>query len=163
MKKLMFYILASTFLIGHVSTSFAADVEVEWTNPDKYRDIDAGDSHRKHFKERTFKSFEKHFNKLAQSLPAEQKLVINVTDVDLAGDVNFGGIHRIRIIKSIYFPRMEFSYKLLDAEKNIIKEDELSLKDMSFMIGTRLKYSNESLSYEKDMLDDWFRKTFLTE
>ena len=62
----------------------AAEVEVKWSNSDKYSDMDAGEEHRKHFKERTFKSFEKHFAELAARLPEQQKLIVDITDVDLS-------------------------------------------------------------------------------
>jgi hypothetical protein len=115
---------------------------------------------KKHFRERTFNEFEKHFAKLAESLPEDQLLKIEVTDVDLAGDTNAAGINRVRIIKELYIPRMEFSYQLLDANSKVVLADEVKLKDMNFMSNSQLKYRNKPLGYEKKMLDDWFEKTF---
>jgi hypothetical protein len=115
---------------------------------------------KKHFRERTFNEFEKHFAKLAESLPEDQLLKIEVTDVDLAGDTNAAGINRVRIIKELYIPRMEFSYQLLDANSKVVLADEVKLKDMNFMSNSQLKYRNKALGYEKKMLDDWFETTF---
>ncbi|MCI2284942.1 DUF3016 domain-containing protein [Colwellia sp. MSW7] len=75
------------FILGTTVAS-AATVEVTWTDYDKYRDIDPGEGHRKHFRENTFQSFEKHFSKLATKLPEGQVLKIEVTDIDLAGDTH---------------------------------------------------------------------------
>lgn len=158
-KSIACLIVAATALT-QVSNAQAAEVEIKWSNPDKYSDIDAGEEHRKHFKERTFKSFEKHFAKLAEKLPEEQKLVLEVTNIDLAGDVNHGGIKRIRVVKDIFFPRMEFSYQLLNADNSVIKSEEVSLKDMGFLMHNGLKYRSQALGYEKEMLDDWFKDTF---
>lgn len=141
----------------------AATVEVVWTEPDNYRDIYPGEESRKRFRERTFASFDKHFNKLAEKLPADQILKINMLDVDLAGDTHIGGIKRIRIIKDLYFPRLKFSYQLFDAKNKELNSGEINLKDMSFMSGVRLRYRNESLGYEKNMLDEWFDETFLSQ
>lgn len=153
-------VAAVTFALT-VPSVFAAESEVTWTNPDKYRDVKANQSQsNKKFKENTFKQLEKHFAKLASKLPEGQKLSIDVTDVDLAGDVNAGGIERIRIIKDVYSPRMKFSYELTDSTGKSLVADEINLKDMSFMTNSRLKYRNDSLGYEKKMLDDWFAKTF---
>ena len=138
----------------------AAQVEVKWTNPDKYADIDAGQGHRQHFKDRTFKAFEEHFAKMAERLPEQQKLIFDITNLDLAGDVNFGGMKRIRIIKDIFFPRIEFNYQLLNADDTVVKSAEVSLKEMGFLMHSRLRYRNQTLGYEKAMFDDWFRKTF---
>ena len=143
-----------------MSNAIAASSEVTWTDYKKYRDIREGNENRKNFRERTFKGFEKHFAKLAQQLPENYTLKIDVTDVDLAGDTNAAGIHRMRIIKDIYFPRMNFSYQLVDENSKEIKAEEVVLRDMNFMSGSNLKYRNQSLGYEKKMLDDWFKDTF---
>ena len=151
-------LFVSTLLL--TPSAFAASSEVTWTDYKSYRDIDEGNNGRKQFRERTFNNFEKHFAKLAATLPADQILKIDVTDVDLAGDTHAAGINRTRIIKNIYSPRMNFSYQLLAADGTVIQSDDVVVKDMNFMSGNSLKYRNKPLGYEKKMLDDWFSKTF---
>ncbi len=141
-------------------TSFAGTSEVKWTNPDDYRDVDAGEGHKAKFKAKVFADFEKHFEKLSAKLPEGQSLLIEVTDVDLAGDVNHGGMRRIRIVKDLYFPRIKFFYQLLDENKQELSSGAENLKDMSFMMGSSLRHSNDTLAYEKNMLDEWFSETF---
>ena len=160
MKKLTITLLAIFTFVALPLVANAATSEVTWIGYEKYRDIQPGSEGRKHFRERTFKNFEKHFAKLAEKLPAEQVLKIKVTDVDLAGDTYIGGIDQLRIIKDIYFPRINFSYKLVNVDSGIVTSGEIVLKDMSFMMGSNLKYHNQSLGYEKVMLDDWFTETF---
>jgi len=155
---LIITLLTTSFLLS--PNAFAASSEVTWTDYKSYRDINEGNEGRKQFRERTFKDFEKHFAKLAATLPEGQTLKIDVTDVDLAGDTNAGGINRMRIVKHMYSPRMNFSYQLLDADGKVIQSEEVVLKDMNFMSGSNLKYRNKSLGYEKKMLDDWFEETF---
>jgi hypothetical protein len=149
--------LVSTLIVPN---AMAASSEVTWTDYEKYRDIHEGKEGRKHFRERTFKQFEEHFSKLASTLPENHTLKIDVTDVDLAGDTLAGGVNRMRIVKDIYSPKMTFSYQLADENGTVIKEEEVKLKDMNFMSNNSLKYRNESLGYEKHMLDKWFKKTF---
>ncbi|MCI2284941.1 DUF3016 domain-containing protein [Colwellia sp. MSW7] len=55
---------------------------------------------------------------------------------------------------------MNFSYQLIDANGSVMLTDDVILKDMSFMMGASLRYRQESLGYEKKMLDDWFFDTF---
>ena len=158
-------LLNTTLLVLFTTMSFsnmtyAATAEISWLEPDKYRDINPGEQGRKKFRENVFHNFEKHFAKLANKLPEEQMLKVTVTDVDLAGDTHAEGISRMRIVKDIYFPRLNFSYQLLDANGAEIIADTVVLKDMNFMMGAHLKYRNEALRYEKQMLDDWFSKTF---
>ncbi len=159
MKKTILYLsTVLALLIAPIAT--AATTTVKWTNPEKYRDIYPGEEHRKKFKAQVFSTLEQHFARLAASLPEGQRLSIEVTDLDLAGDVHQGGIRRIRIIKDLFFPRIQFAYQLTDGANNIIEADEINLKDMNFMHTASLRYHNERFSYEKRMLDDWFRTTF---
>lgn len=138
----------------------AAKAEIHWVSPEKYRDIRPGDNNRKAFEANVFRSFEKHFAKLASKLPVDQTLNINVTDIDLAGDVNYGGIHRIRIIEELFFPRIKFSYELVNADKSIADSGEINLKDMNFMTNSNLRYRNDSFGYDKRMIENWFNREF---
>ncbi|WP_159817653.1 DUF3016 domain-containing protein [Colwellia sp. 20A7] len=159
--KILTTILFSLFItLSSSGIACAATSEVTWTDYEKYRDIRPGNGSRKHFRESTFHNLEKHIAKLAEKLPEGQVLKIDVTDVDLAGDTLAGGIDQIRIVKDIYFPRINFSYQLVGADGNEIDSAEVILKDMSFMMGSRLRYRNELLGYEKNMLDEWFLDVF---
>ncbi|MBA6392341.1 DUF3016 domain-containing protein [Colwellia sp. BRX10-3] len=162
MNKFITCFLSLAVVLTQVSEAQAAQVEVKWTNPDKYTDVDAGEEHRQHFKDRTFKVLEKHFAKMAELLPEQQKLIFDITNLDLAGDVDFNA-KRIRIVKDIFFPRIEFSYQLLNADNTVVKSAEVSLKDMGFLMSNGLRYRNQTLGYEKEMLDGWFNKTFENE
>ncbi len=153
-------IIAVFFSLLLISTVNAADSEVTWTNPEKYTDIRASEESRKRFRERTFKALDEHFATLAAKLPEGEILKIDVTNVDLSGDVLWLRTRNIRVIKEIYFPRMKFTYQLVDQDKNVISSAEINIKDMNFMMCCQLKYRNESFGYEKAMLDKWFNKTF---
>lgn len=160
MKSLMMVWVGLMLTVFSVPNSNAADAEVTWTNSDKYRDIRSGFDNRKRFKERTFKSFEIHFATLAERLPVGLLLKIDVTDVDLAGDVHFDSNRQIRVVRDIYFPRLKFSYELFNVDKSIVTSGDINLKDMSFMLNRNLRYRNKTLGYEKRMLDNWFKDTF---
>lgn len=160
MKTLLTTLTLTTVFLSFLSQVNAAEVEVEWKNSDKYRDVYAGDGNTRSFKKETFSQLEKHFIKLAEKLPEGYTLKIEVNDLDLAGDVHHGGLNQIRIVKDIFFPRIKFSYQLLSADQQVVVDDEVNLKDMNFMMHNSLRYSNSSLSYEKKMLDDWFKDAF---
>ena len=163
MTKSLKILIAVSVLYGAVflqPIAEAADVNVTWTNPDKYRDIHAGNGSKSHFRKSMFKDLEKHIAKLAEGLPANQTLVIEVTDIDLAGDVHFGGVRQLRIVKDIYYPRFEFEFKLLAADDTVILTKKENIKDMGFMSNTHMKYRNKSLGFEKQLLDEWFKDAF---
>ncbi|WP_426369608.1 DUF3016 domain-containing protein [Pseudocolwellia sp. HL-MZ7] len=153
--------LIPLFLLTTVGSAVAGESEVTWTDPDKYTDVRSGNENRKHFKERIFKSFEKHFAKLSQKLPEGKTLKINVTNVDLAGDVRFSSMQQIRIVKDIYIPRLEFSYELVNADKSLAASGEVDLKDMGFMTSSSAYKSSSDLYYEKRMINKWFKNNFI--
>ncbi|MDG1750924.1 MAG: DUF3016 domain-containing protein, partial [Thalassotalea sp.] len=49
---------------------------------------------------------------------------------------------------------------VVDSNKQVVSSGDVNLKDMSFMMGANLRYNQDSLGYEKRMLDEWFSKTF---
>jgi len=144
-------------------------VTVEWVTPKKFRDVSPSNESRTKFRERILENLEAHFHQYAQQLPADQTLSIKVTDLDLAGRVlpasfvGFGAVGTdIRIVKDVDIPRITMSYELTDASGQIIKSEDVKLKDMSFLQNSALRYRNELLGYEKNMLDKWFKRTFTT-
>ena len=144
----------------------AADVEINWQEPDSYQDIRPSNQSRASFRKMVFSDLEQYMSKLAEDLPDGQTLLMTVTDLDLAGEVwpssllgGMGGSD-IRLVKPVYIPRMSFSYTLKDAGGNVLQNADVKLKDMAFMDrGTRASRRAENLTYEKAMLRDWFEKT----
>ena len=160
MQKFIIQLSLLLVLVFVHSSVHGASSEVNWIKPDNYTDIRAGNTNRKQFKQQVFKAFEQHFAKLASKLPEGQQLKIDIHNIDLAGDVNAGGIDRLRIVKEIYFPKMKFSYRVLAADDSEITAGEADLKDMNFMSGAHLKYKHDTFGYEIKMLDHWFKETF---
>lgn len=144
----------------------AADVEINWQEPDSYQDIRPSNQSRASFRKMVFSDLEQYMSKLAEDLPDGQTLFMTVTDLDLAGEVwpssllgGMGGSD-IRLVKPVYIPRMSFSYTLKDAGGSVLQNADVKLKDMAFMDrGTRASRRAENLTYEKAMLRDWFEKT----
>jgi hypothetical protein len=124
---------------------------------------------RKKFREATFEHLNEYMNKLASALPEDQKLLMKVSDLDLAGQVwpisylglGHGGSD-VRIVKNIDIPRINFSYQLLTQSGQVVKQAEVKLKDMSFLDRSNRSFKSDSLRYEKNMLQRWFKKEFGT-
>ncbi|REL31632.1 DUF3016 domain-containing protein [Thalassotalea euphylliae] len=144
------------------SQLLAASVEVEWREPDNYRDIHPGGNSREQFRATTFADLERNFGELAKSLPDSQTLKIVVRDLDLAGYVNVDSkTQRRRFISSTYFPRMKFTYKLYDDAGQVIKAGGAYLKKPDFIATTANIYKDKTLGYEKQMIDQWYAETFM--
>ncbi|NVJ66425.1 MAG: DUF3016 domain-containing protein [Gammaproteobacteria bacterium] len=165
MKRWITACTAAFIALG--STIGLSDSSVSWKGSDDYTDIDSAEEPRKKFEQRTFASFEKHFEKLSQSLPKGQKLWVKVTDVDLAGRVlpglSYGGqtAREYRIVEDHYFPTMKFSYHLSDETGKVIQSGDAELKDIAFQDRIVPRGAKrDPLNYEKNMITKWFKKTF---
>ena len=167
MKKLMIALVVSSLGLGSTAALSQAQVEINWENPEKYRDVRPTMESRIKFREHTFEQLHEYIQELAAQLPDDQKLVLNMTDLDLAGQVwpasfvGFGpSTSDVRVIKHVDIPRMSFSYKLLDATGDLIQQGDVDLKDMSFMDRANRFFTSENLRYEKNMLKSWFKDEF---
>ena len=101
-------------------------------------------------------------NRAVKYLAADQKLEVTFTNIDLAGEFEpwgQGGNDDIRIIKGIYPPRFDLSFRLLDGDGKMVKEGKRELRDLAFMMNLRINNS-DPIRYEKTLLDDWMRKEF---
>jgi Protein of unknown function (DUF3016) len=98
----------------------------------------------------------------APYVPANMKLDIRVTDIDLAGGFElFRGpqADQVRITKGLYPPRMALEFELLDSAGQIVNSGRRNLTDIDYQL--RSVYPREdSLRYEKDILRDWLRAEF---
>lgn len=95
-------------------------------------------------------------------IPEGQHLTVTVTDIDLAGEIEpwrTGGASDVRIVKSIYMPRIDLSYRVTDASGAVIKEGKSQLRDMNFMDNINPMRS-EPRFYERALLSRWIDQEF---
>ncbi|WP_394389528.1 DUF3016 domain-containing protein [Shewanella woodyi] len=136
-------------------------VKIEWKDPKSFRDVKAASDIQSRYEMRTFETLTKNLNKEASKiLKPNQKLEMQVTDLDLAGDVRptFGATTSdIRVIKDIYPPRITFTYTVTQDGKTVMAGDE-KLTDLGFMhsIG---RVNEKPTRYESKLLTDWMKKT----
>ncbi|MCL1141173.1 DUF3016 domain-containing protein [Shewanella gaetbuli] len=137
-------------------------VKIEWQEPDNYRDIKTSNDIQSRFETRFFETMTKNINKQAEkTLAPNQTLVMQVTDVDLAGDMRptFGATSGdLRVVKDLYPPRMNFSYQILEGETVVIAGDE-KLRDMSFMQRLNRLNNDRPFTSETIMMQDWLKRT----
>jgi len=154
MKKFIKLILVASVLFPAINAVSAA--EVRWTNPDKYSDMYSADENEAKFKKSIFKELEKHFTKLEDKLPNGYKLRVNVFDLDLAGGVNFRTSRQIRVIGAGQSARILFKYQVINDKNQLVTQGTESLKDVNFRERRNARYPNQSLKFEKILLDEWF-------
>ena len=139
----------------------AGESIVKWHDFNDYRDVRPSNQVKGSYHKNIAASFEKHMAKLAEQLPTDYKLNVEFIDLDLAGDVRYGGMDEIRVVKPIYFPRIKIDYSLTDKDGTVLsKGSDVELKDMGFMDKIKMG-RDESFYYEKRLLTEWFGEQIL--
>lgn len=153
------------------------NISIEWVKPEKFRDVKHPSISRKRYRESVFAELETFFASLATALPDGQTVNIKVTNLDLAGTVQTPsmagltthsnnstfGMNDYRIIRDIDIPRMHLSYELLNEKGELIQQQDVKLKDMSFLMKSNSVRKNTPLRYEKEMISEWFKSEFLSQ
>lgn len=161
--RLFLFMLAGALFLSPALQ--AAQVNLHWQEPEKFRDIEAGDiGGRAKFQQRVIDELGKYIQEAADKyLAPDQQLNMTITDIDLAGDVQYFFTRfpeGIRVVNNAFFPSIEFRYELLDQNNVVIVSGEENVKDIGFMFSGTTMVRNAPLGYEKRMINDWFRATF---
>lgn len=144
-------------------TKVAPRVDVTFVEPEKFTDAADGPRGTDFGREGNLEELKSYLIQRGNSYVSEgQKLSVSITDVDLAGEIEpwrSGSAQDVRIVKDIYPPRIQLSYKLVDASGATIKEGKRSLTDLTFSMNINPNRSDPRV-YEKRLLDDWLRSDF---
>ncbi|MES2321995.1 MAG: DUF3016 domain-containing protein [Pseudomonadota bacterium] len=140
-----------------VASAAAAGASVTYKDPERFADVPFAPWER----EQLLKELTAHFDVLAARLPAGQTLAVEVTDLDLAGRIHpnrMNGPLDLRILTGgADWPHITLRYTISEGGK-VVKTGEERLSNMSYL-QRQNRYRNDSLKYEKQMLDDWFSET----
>ena len=151
--------LAFAGLVLLSAGSASAGVSVTFVHPETYADMPFATQDR----DQVLKDLTEFFDKLAAGLPVGQDLKIEVLDLDLAGRLrpNFHGTAQdVRIVRGAAdWPRMHLRYTL-SAGGQVLRSGDEQLSDMNYLDRlSNARYAGDMLRYEKQMIDDWFKKT----
>jgi hypothetical protein len=140
----------------------AADITVEFQNPEKFRDV--LDSLGGRTDESALETLRAYLKKTSPAyLQDGQKLLVTFTDIDLAGEYQLtsaGQYDRTRLIKSMYSPRMEFTFAVTDSAGSVVKQGVRTLSDLNFQAEATRIGSNVSYYYDMQLLEGWLRDEF---
>lgn len=152
--------LLTTLMSLAVSTAAlsAGTVQVTFVEPDKFSDAGRGSVDL----ERTTLAFDEHLKALGQRLPDGQSLRLQVTDIDLAGELrptrNGSDIRMLR--GRADWPRVALRYELVQ-DGRMLKSGEARVADMSYQQASLGMHRGEAYAYEFRMLDRWFSEQIL--
>jgi hypothetical protein len=135
----------------------APGVEVIFVQPEKFRDVGAryrGDSASRADYLKELDRFVR--SRAASLLPADRRLVVRITDVDMAGEFEpwRGSLGATRIVRDVYPPRIDLTFTLADERGTVIASGERKLRDPA-LVGRPQQSAGDPLRYEKALLDDW--------
>lgn len=137
-------------------------VSVSWTDPAQFSEIRLTQSRFDAVRGDWVNRLATHLQKRASKrLPDGERLEVLITDIDLAGEFepqSSRNFQSIRVLRDMYPPRIELKFKRFDAQGQVIAEGERKLRDMSYLTNISMANRNDSLRYEKRLLDDWLRK-----
>lgn len=134
----------------------SAGVTVKYIEPDKFSDLPFAPWERAD----VLRELTDYFTKLGKSLPQGQDLVLEVTDIDLAGREypNSRAARDLRVLKGqADWPIITLRYTLTE-NGQVLKSGDAKLADMSYLQRVNRHWDSEPLRYEKRMIDEWFAK-----
>ena len=149
-----FAALATWLALGAGAPAQAAGtVEVRWLEPQRFSDAGRTAMDR----ERNLGSLELVIKQLSAQLPDGQSLTLDVSDVDLAGELVPWHTHDIRVMRGrADWPRMTLRYTLR-AGTTVLKAGDAQLADMGYLNGPA---ASSGQVFEQRMLERWFKAEF---
>ena len=134
-----------------------AAVEVRFLEPEKFADLREVGRDR----EQVLKGLSDHLHALGDKQLPGKDLLIEVTDIDLAGEVEPYGrpMQQVRVLRSVTRPAISLHYVLSEGGQEL-RRGEARLSDLAYLGRFNRYFEGDDIRYEKRMLDDWFKQEF---
>jgi hypothetical protein len=153
-------LLAACAALALAGLAQAGAVELRYIDADKFTDAGHGRS-----LEEVEAGLTRHLQQLGQAqLPVSRTLAIDITDIDLAGEVR--PWHRLwpdtRVMRGrADWPRISLRYTLREGDR-VVSEGKEDLADMAYLERSQWHgiEQGSALGYERRMLSDWFHQRF---
>lgn len=154
-------------MVTSIAPANAATVEVKWDEISSFTDVETVHSKKEAFEQSIISDLTEHLIKLGEQLPAANRLLVTVHDVDLAGRVEpvFGSYSTSfqRVLNDLTYPEMVISYEYFDNQGAVIQSAQmLELKNMApnFTRKSAMASGRDNFYHEKKLLTRWFNETF---
>ena len=150
--------LLACCLLSSVAFAEPAPVTVRLTEPDRFTDF--GDR----CSERAPRGLHDELTAFLRDLAAPHvapgaSLAITVLDVDMAGEFESWRGPQFcdtRVLREIHAPRIRLSFRLIDAQGQVLRTGTRDLRDLNYLSRAGL-VAHDRLRYEKELLRDWVR------
>ncbi|NJD07019.1 MAG: DUF3016 domain-containing protein [Methylococcaceae bacterium] len=143
-----------------------ADVTVRFDHPEDFSDLSLSAGSPEKNTALLTQQIEGHLKWLGQQyLPKGDTVDIVITDIDMAGGFERWRIPDgmwTRIISDVYPPKIKLQYVWKDASGKIKGQQAELVTDLNYrsMVGYKQFPTQDSLRYEKALLQRWFRRAF---
>lgn len=142
----------------------APRTEVTFFEPQRFTDVGERFNDTDRNRDYILGELRTHLQERAQLyVPAGQKLSVTITDVDLAGEFEpwrGPAAADVRIVKEIYAPRIKLSFRLTDANGEVIKQGNRELTNLNFLMTAPPTLLSDPYRHDKALLEDWVRSEF---
>lgn len=98
------------------------------------------------------------FEGLGARLPAGCSLEVVVTDVNLAGELEWmrSSARRLRVMRDVGWPMIQLSYTLKQGDR-VLRQGEERVSDMGYLMSRPMGADTQRLAYEERMLQAWLK------
>ena len=137
-----------------------APVEVQYVHAEDFADVGNHRFSDERIRAAYLEQLRGHLVKQAAPLLATgERLSVSVTELDMAGEFEAWRppASDARIMKDIYPPRIDLSFRLAAGDGKVIKEGARELRDPAFLASAN-RYPGDPLRYEKTLLDHWLEQ-----
>lgn len=159
--RCFFAVLLSIVVSAAWAQTPPGQVEVHYKDPQHFTEVTHSFGSHRTDADDYLKPLKAYFIKRAARILAPgQRLDIEVTDVDLAGEYEpwLGpDLRDVRIVKRVYPPRIDLHFTLYGANGQVLREGSRKLRDPAFM-SRGMVNDHGALRYEKSLIDLWLRR-----
>jgi len=147
-------------LLSLPSLGQEAPVQVQYVHAENFADVGNRRFSDERIRAAYLEQLREHLTRRAAAvLAAGERLSVSITEVDMAGEFDAWRppSDEARIVKDIYPPRIDLSFRLAADDGKVIKEGARTLVDPAFMLGAN-RYPDDPLRYEKALIDRWLEQ-----
>lgn len=135
-----------------------AEVKVSFTEPEKFTDIRGNSGFNR---PEVLGELEAHLRKQAEKYLPGREVVLEVTDVDLAGEVEpiWRSGQWLRLLRDVTLPAISLKYEVRE-QGQVVRQGEMRMRDLGYRDGFNRYPESDPLRYERRMIDRSFEKEF---
>lgn len=137
--------------------------QIRFTDPTKFTDLRYTTSDTEHDTMDLADEFRRYIERRTPAyLPADKRLEVTITDVDMAGELRPSGASLYmlrRQIRGIYPPRVDLEFRVVNADGTVERQGRRELRNNAYLYG---KYAKQRvpLVHEKALIERWMAAEF---